>query len=637
MKKYLFLVLILSGLLFSANGQNSVTISPAHPMRGDMLSILYQPEFVENNCCAIPVVEITYSNFYELPQKMEMVQVGSGWQLKFKLPVYAIFAAFIINDGELKIKPSDNRHYEIVVYKNRQERVEKGYLYQAYSLSVQEGRVPDLKEKQAFLFKQELEKNPANYEARLSLLNYQVSRVPATEKEQLFKEANDIIAQKFYTDPGKMAFTNLTTMGYLMMGENSRLDSLRDIIRKKYPTSEAGYELRISDLTSLADSVKMIAGLEKILMNENSQNRNYLTDAHQVLFEYYAAKKNVAKALHHLSFLNDSFTPYTPRELKKQAETLYRNSLGLDTALSLAKRSLVYADTFPISLIRYFPETGYLPSYVTREKRKESTKNVTGQLQSLMALILYKQGKKPEAKELMAAAITRSNDNETSKNAGKYYSETNDFESAFNAYKAASIADAGDTTSYHLMELNYQKWEGSMNGIEKYVQEIEGYWIAEMNKQLQMEIISKPLPDVISNYVDLKGNPLPIDLIKNKIVVMDFWATWCVPCMEAMPYMHQAYEKYKNDPEVVFMIVNSGSKNELSDAQNWWGNKKFSFPVYYNKDRTIGDKLGFSVIPATYIIDQKGNIRFKTIGFEGKGMTRKLAAQIEIFKKKDAE
>ena len=637
MKKYLLLVSFLFGLMFITHGQARVSISPDHPKRGETVSVVYSASPENNNSNPAPVLSFTYSNLYELPQKMEMIPNGPDWKVTFKLPAYAIFATFIINDGEKIIKPSEKRHYEIVVYKNKDERVEKGYLYQAYSLSAQEGRVPDLKEKQADLFREELKHNPDNYEAKLSLLNYKISKVADGEKVKLYKEANDIIAKKFYTDPGKMEFTNLTTMGYLMMGENSRLDSLRVVIREKYPTSEAGYDLRISDLSSLADSAKMIAGLENLLKEENKQNREYLTGAHQLLFEYYAGKKNLSKTLHHLSFLNDSFTPYTPADLKKQAETLYDHSVGLDTALALAKRSMSYADTFPISLTRYFPETGYLPSYVSRQQRKESITKVTGQLKSLMALIMYKQGKLEEAKNTMAVAIKISSDNETSQNAGKYYNETQQFEPAFNAYKNASISDAGDTTSYQLMELNYRKWKGSMNGIEKYVEEIEGHWMAEMNKQLQKEIISKPLPDVIANYVDLQGNALPADLVKNKIVIMDFWATWCGPCMEAMPFMQLAYEKYKDDPDVVFMIVNSGSKNDLSDAQNWWGNKKFSFPVYYNKDRSIGDKLGFNVIPATYIIDKKGNIRFKTIGFEGKGMTRKLTAQIEMMKKEMEE
>ncbi len=632
MKKYLLLYFFL-GFIFNSKGQGTVKISPEYPMRGDSIIIKYQPDTAERTEASVPVLEFTYTNFYEMPQKSKMQKSGSDWRAAFKLPPYAIFATFVINDGEFKVRPSGKRHYEIAVYDNNKMRVEKGYVYQGYSLSVQEGKSPDLKKNQAALYEQELKYYPDNYDAKLNILSYKISLPEETDKEGLYKEANEIIAQKFYTDPGNMGYTNLTTMGYLMMGEKTRLDSLREIIKLKYPSSEAGYELRISDLTSLKDTAKMVQGLEKILKDEISKNRSYLTNAHEALFNYYAGKGNRDKTLYHLSFLQNKFTPYTPGELKSQAELLYNNSVALDTALALAKRSLSYADTFSISLTRYFPETGYLPSFITRDERKESIKNVTGQLQSLMALILHKQGRNQEANNLMAAAVNGGNDNETLRNAGKYYSSTKEFESAFNAYRKVAYNDAGDTTSYKLMESTYKKWNGNMEGISAYVREIQDHWMAEMNKQLQKEIISKPLPDVLSNYVDLKGNPLSPSLIQNKIVIMDFWATWCVPCMQAMPYMEEVYQKYKNDANVVFMIINSGSQNELSDAQNWFGNKKYTFPVYYNTDRTIGEKLGFNLIPVTYIIDQRGDIRFKTLGFEGKGMARKLSAQIELLKK----
>ncbi len=634
MKKYSIILFFLIGCIISSEGQGSVSILPEFALPGDSVIIIYKPNISsEKQGVNIPVLHFTYSNFYELPVKMEMDPLGSDWGVAIKLPPYAILATFVIDDGEITVKPSDKRHFEIVVYNKKKERIENSYLYQAYSLSAQDGRILELKDNQAALFKEELQLYPDNYSAKLTLLNYRISKDPESEKAKLYKEANEIIAKKFYTDPGLMAYTNLTTMGYLIMGEKTRLDSLRVIIRKKYPTSEAGYELRIDDLASLKDSTKMVSGLEGLLKKENAKNKKYLSGAHQILFKYYARKGNLALTLHHLSYLRHPFTPYTPSDLKEQSEVLYNNSIALDTALALAKRSITYVDTFPISLIRYFPETGYLPSFVTREQRTKSVKAVTGQLKSLMALILFKQGKKDKANALMAEAENNSTDNETLINAGIYYTKIHDFESAFNAYRRASYNDPGDTTSYSLMESNYQRWKGSMNGIEKYVQEIEEHWMAEMNKLLQKEIISKPLPDVLSSYVDLKGKSLSPELIRNKIVIMDFWATWCGPCMQAMPFMQQVYEKYKNDSNVVFMIVNSGSQNELSDAQNWWGNKTFSFPVYYNKDRTVGDKLGFNVIPATFVIDLNGNIRFKTIGFEGKGMKRKLMAEIELLKK----
>lgn len=631
---YRFIFLLFSFALFHTSGvqaQGKVSITPEYPTPGEMVTIYYQPDHtgVESEKY---MINFTYSNFYELPQKMPMQKSGKQWEASFRLPRYAILAAFVIENGNQTLKPSDKRHYQIVVYNDKRERVEKSYLYEGYSLATQEGKSPELKKNQAVMFAEELKHYPDNYEAKLRLLSYEVSVAGESEKQKLYDSANKIIAGMFYRDPGKMAYMNMTTMGYLIMGEKSRLDSLYNVIRNNYPKSEGGYELRIAKITSGKDPAKMVKALEDLLKEENSENKNYLKEAHKELFGYYASKGNKVKTIYHMGFLKSEFTPYLPKELKQRAELLYKYNILLDTAFHLSEQSLSLADTFPISLIRYFPETGYLPSYVSREQRASSIKDVTGQLKSLMALIRIRQGRKSEASMLMKEALSLTEDPETLKNAGSYFSGIGNHESAFQQFRKVAYNDAEDTTSYKLMVANYKKWKGSLSGFNQYDEKIKGHWMEEMNKELQKEIISKPMPGVLENYVDLKGRPLKPGLIKNKIVVMDFWATWCVPCMKAMPYMELVYQKYKNDPDVVFMIVNSGAQNQLSDAQNWWGNKKFSFPVYYNKDSGIGEKLGFNLIPATYIIDKSGNIRFKTLGFEGEVMTRKIAAQIEMLR-----
>jgi len=161
------------------------------------------------------------------------------------------------------------------------------------------------------------------------------------------------------------------------------------------------------------------------------------------------------------------------------------------------------------------------------------------------------------------------------------------------------------------------------------------HWKNEMISRLKKERVQLKAPDFLKDIVDMKGRPVPLELIKNKIVIIDFWATWCVPCMHEMPYVQKAFEKYANAPDVAFMVINSGSKNTLQDAQGWWGNKRYTFPVYYNTDVQIGEKFGFNFIPAVYIIDKNGNIRFKTIGFEGPSIQRKIESAIELLKEGD--
>src|SRR5690606_9639062 len=217
-------------------------------------------------------------------------------------------------------------------------------------------------------------------------------------------------------------------------------------------------------------------------------------------------------------------------------------------------------------------------------------------------------------------------------NAGEFYQSVGKNDKAFAAYKKIMLVVPEDTVSLAKMKNNFQQLYQGLQGWDAQMNELNEHWENEMLAVLKKEIINIKAPEFLKAIVDLNGKPVPANLIKNKIIVVDFWATWCVPCMKEMPYVQNAYDKYKNNDDVLFMIVNSGSNNSLQDAQGWWGNKRYSFPVFYNKDRTIGEKFGFNVIPATYIIDQKGNIRFKTIGFEGPVIQRKIEVAIDMLK-----
>ncbi len=124
--------------------------------------------------------------------------------------------------------------------------------------------------------------------------------------------------------------------------------------------------------------------------------------------------------------------------------------------------------------------------------------------------------------------------------------------------------------------------------------------------------------------------------LAGKIVVIDFWATWCKPCIASFPYLHQVYKKYADDPQVKFVVLNSGSGNSCDDAYKWaQANPEFDFPFYYNQDKKLSSKLEITSIPTTLILDKKGNIRFRKVGFEGEKLLQSLDAMIEYLKELD--
>jgi thiol-disulfide isomerase/thioredoxin len=628
-------------LTAAAGAQEKLQILPAHPRRGEAILVRYRPDapgaVIPDTAKAVQMV-FTYSNLYELPHAIELKKSGPFWEALLVLPPYATYATFILQSGDQKDQAATGRHFEIAVYDSLARRIRDGYLYEAYSLPAQLGRVPDLSRLQANLYERELQQYPDNYEAKLRLLNYQMA-TSGNEKQraELRKKAEDVIAAKFFERPGNMGVLNRVTMGYLIIGENSRLDSIRQVVREKYPASEAGFELITSAILSEEDTATRISGLEQLLKKENPSNRKYLYDAHQALVKLYAARGQPSRALYHLSRSGQDSSPYRPETLKKQAEVLMRAGIGLDTARQIALEALSMAHRFPAGLIRYFPETGYLPAYVGPEQREEVTRKAQGNLLSLLALIDFKKGARQRALEEIQVALAASGDVETLANAGTLYSTLGRPEQAFDAYRKIMLQVPEDSESLGHMKAAYLAWKGGPDGWDEEMKALQQHWKEEMTARLKQEIIKVKAHDFVKGLVDLEGRPVSAGTIKNKIVVVDFWATWCVPCMQEMPYVQRVYEKFAGNDQVAFMVVNSGSKNELKDAQGWWGNKKYSFPVYYNTDGQIGDKLGFNFIPALYIIDKNGDIRFKTIGFEGPSIERKIEAAIELLQTAGAE
>jgi thiol-disulfide isomerase/thioredoxin len=628
----LYFLFIFSCIAATALAQEKLVITPSFPERGQQVVIRYFPEapgaLIPPESGSVDIM-FTYSNFYELPWKLKMHKKDRYWEVSFPVPRYAVYATFYIQSGEIKDQPSPQKHYELAVF-SQGRRVKSGFLYESYSLQAQMGKQPDLEQKKAALLEKELQHFPDNYEAKLRLLNYKILVAPEGEKMKFREQAREIIAAKFMENPGNTGLMNSTTMGYLIIGENSRLDSIRAVVREKYPETESGYSLRIAEMKRDPDTSRIVKQLESLLKNESPQNKSYLTEAHDFLFEYYAAKKQKAKALYHLSKLDRNFNPYLPVRMKEQAEVLLKGGIALDTALALAKRSLAFADTFPVGIIRYFPETAYIPSYVDREARKVSTQKAKGNVLSLMAMIRFRQGFKDEAKQLMKDARSHSSDAETLANAGDFYQSVGMPEEAFQSYKLILISVPEDTLTLKKMKASYTSWKKGMQGWDAQLSELQAHWKKEMREKLNREIVKLKAPDFLASLVDLEGKPVSYEMTRNKVLVLDFWATWCVPCMKEMPYVQNAYEKFRNRDDVLFMVINSGSNNTLQDAKGWKGNKTYSFPVFYNTDRSIGEKFGFNVIPATYIIDKTGQIRFKTIGFEGPVIQRKIESAVEM-------
>ncbi|WP_315823163.1 hypothetical protein [Paraflavitalea speifideaquila] len=410
----------------SLRAQDRVKITPQFPERGSTVTITYDPQApgatIPADANAITLV-FSYSNLYDIAYRVPLQKKGNQWTTSFVLARYATFATFYLQSGETIDRPTPSSHYELAVFIG-QKPVRDGHLYKGYSLSAQMGKSPDLGAKQAEQYQQELNSYPGNYEAQLRLLQYQMSKATGEEKEKIRQQALQVIATKFYQAPTVPGNMNKVTMGYLIIGENSRLDSIRKVVREKYPDTELGRELYTSFIAKEKDTTTQIALFEKALKKETSKNEKSFVEMHDRLFNIYAARKNATKALYHArKTARKTDDPYWPVTLKGIAQTLLDNELALDSARGYTEQALGLSNQFPVGVIRYFPETGYIFPYVDDSTRQATYNKASGNLLSMLGLIAMKQGRANDANNHMEAAMQKASDKETLDNVALFTSK----------------------------------------------------------------------------------------------------------------------------------------------------------------------------------------------------------------------
>jgi peroxiredoxin len=139
---------------------------------------------------------------------------------------------------------------------------------------------------------------------------------------------------------------------------------------------------------------------------------------------------------------------------------------------------------------------------------------------------------------------------------------------------------------------------------------------------------------------DINGNTVSLASLKGKTIVVDFWATWCGPCKASFPGMQKTVNKYRNDPNVVFLFIDTWEtdKNREKLVKDFIQKNKYTFTVLYDETRKNSDEYGvigdYKVegIPTKFVIDKNNNIKFKAVGFNGNddALVEEISTMIEM-------
>lgn len=596
-------------------------VSSEKPSPGDSLHIVYSTEKEE------PSAYYYYSvHDKQYPVDIPIENVSGKWEGVIAIPDSATAMAFAFKaDGEFD--NNDKQGFVLPLYTEEGELL-KGSLasiasfYESYSGKSLGVEVE--KDSSLALFKQEFAANP-------DMVDIWDNTYPGILYKEDQKEGEKWVKERItaYNAKEKLAeedYRNLIALNNII-GNDSVAEVLKEKAISTYPKGALAKEELFSRFNKEDDLGKR----EKILeeYTNSFDNKERKIPMLYMLASDYASGGNT-----------EAFAKYADQipEKNNQKASLYNRvawqlaeeGKNLDFAEKISKKSLDI-----IQSLRQDPKDK--PDYLSASQYKNSMNGSYRMYADTYALILFKQGQVKEAIKYQEEAI---GEGKSPGNNERYIqfllADSNNSKAQ---EKAETFIREGASTEKmkEYLKTAYIENKGSEEGFNTYLSGLEKIARAAMLEETKKNMIDEEAPDF--TLQNLQGEEVALSSMKGKTVILDFWATWCGPCKSSFPGMQKAVTKYKDNPNVEFLFIDTWESGKpearIKKVKGFIEQNKYTFQVLLDtpvsegsRDFDIVDKYGVSGIPTKIIIGPEGRINFRAVGYNGN--TEKLVEELDM-------
>lgn len=146
----------------------------------------------------------------------------------------------------------------------------------------------------------------------------------------------------------------------------------------------------------------------------------------------------------------------------------------------------------------------------------------------------------------------------------------------------------------------------------------------------ELDPLPEPVPAPAIRLADLDGRVHDLGDYRGRVVLVNFWATWCRPCVAEMPALNRLRESDPSDPPIVLVISND---EPVPRVRHFRARLQLELVFLLDRGSSVGGPWQVSLLPASFVLDRSGRIRYHALGEvdwdhpETRRLIRELAAE----------